>query len=283
MTWKQIAWLVIIVLLAAYALAYASPAFLKISDVDSAIFQYTGNGIRSGQLPYLDLYDHKPPAIFYINALGLALGNGSRWGIWIIELLSLTAAGILCSLYLKPYFGSIPTMIATAAFIINLVFFHEGGNLTEEYALPFEFAALYLLGIWSNGKRPRLMSFLIGFSIAIASTFKQPLGALGIPIIFYFLIVTSKKQSSIRIASTLSWFAIGFFSIWLAWFSFFALNHGLAQFWEAAFAYNFSLSKHLSQSTNALPPHSVKNIVYNRPVFYVCFNCVVGSNGLASA
>jgi hypothetical protein len=242
MSWKKIAWLVIIVLLAAFVLAYASPAFLKTSDIDSAIFQYAGNGIRSGQLPYRDIYDHKPPAIFYINALGLALGGGSRWGIWIIELLSLSTAGAFCALYLKRFFGAVPAMLATAAFLLNISFFHEGGNLTEEYALPFEFGALFFLGLWAAGKRPRLMAILIGFSIACASTFKQPLGALAVSFFVFLFMSTYKKQGRRHFFATLAWVAFGFITVWLGWFAFFAFHGALAQFWEAAFSYNFALS-----------------------------------------
>jgi 4-amino-4-deoxy-L-arabinose transferase-like glycosyltransferase len=242
MSWKKLAWLVVILLLAAFTLAYASPFFSKTSDIDSAIFQYIGNGIRSGQLPYRDLYDHKPPAIFYLNALGLTLGGGSRWGIWIIELFSLTLAGIFCASYLKRFFGTVPAMIATAAFLLNLTFFHEEGNLTEEYALPFEFGALYLLSLWSSAKRPNLLAFLMGISIAFATSFKQPLGALAVSIMIYIFISSVAKKDVSRFLKTLAWFTIGFTTLWMLWFAFFFLNQSFSQFWEAAFSYNFSLA-----------------------------------------
>ena len=42
---------------------------------DSAMFQTMGKYWAEGYLPYVDLYDHKGPMIFFLNALGYAL-NG---------------------------------------------------------------------------------------------------------------------------------------------------------------------------------------------------------------
>ncbi|KPL78431.1 hypothetical protein ADN00_06830 [Ornatilinea apprima] len=242
MPWKRIFWLVLITALAAFTLAYTSPAFTHITDIDSAIFQYAGRGILQGQLPYRDLYDHKPPAIFYLDALGLALGGGSRWGIWTLEVLSLTAAGALCALYLRRFFGKVPTIIATAAFLLNLTFFHQGGNLTEEYALPFQFGALLCLAWWSSGRRPRLSAFALGACVAAASTFKQPLGALAVSIGLFILLETLEKRDMRRLLPAVLWAGLGFTAVWAGWFAFFAFSGALPEFWEAAFAYNFALS-----------------------------------------
>ena len=241
MSWKKLIWLILIAMLAAYTLAYASPAFLRITDIDNAIFQYAGKGILSGKIPYRDLYDHKPPAIFYLNGLGLALGGGSRWGIWALELLSLTTAGAICALYLRRFFGRLPAVIATAAFLLNLTFFHEGGNLTEEYALPFQFGALLCLALWHADRKPSLSAIGLGACIAAASSFKQPLGALAVSIGLYMILTTFKKDSR-RLSKAVLWASLGFVVIWAGWFALFALNGALPQFWEAAFAYNFALS-----------------------------------------
>ena len=241
-SWKSLVWILLIAALAAFALAYASPALMRITGIDYGIFQYAGEGILSGQLPYRDLYDHKPPTIFYLNALGLALGGGSRWGIWIIELISLTAAGALCALYLRRYFGRLPAALATAAFILNLTFFHQGGNFTEEYALPFEFGALFLLSLWDAGEHRRLQAFLMGACAAGASTLKQPLGAIAIGMGVYLLIRALEERNLRRFLSVALLAAAGFASVWAGWFAYFSLRGVLPQFWEAAFAYNVALS-----------------------------------------
>ena len=81
--------------LAFYALAPAAPSLTQIPNIDYSIFQYVGERIREGQLPYRDVFDHKPPLIFYLDALGLTLGGGSRWGIWALQLIAVGSAGLL--------------------------------------------------------------------------------------------------------------------------------------------------------------------------------------------
>ena len=54
---------------------------------DSAMFQTIGKYWVEGYLPYVDLYDHKGPMIFFINALGYGLGG--RNGVYIIQVLSI--------------------------------------------------------------------------------------------------------------------------------------------------------------------------------------------------
>jgi 4-amino-4-deoxy-L-arabinose transferase-like glycosyltransferase len=241
-SWRKLIWVVFIAALAAFTLAYASPALMRINGIDYGIFQYVGKGILSGQLPYRDLYDHKPPTVFYINALGLALGRGSRWGIWTLELLSLSAAGALCALYLRRYFGRLASALATAAFVLNLTFFHQGGNFTEEYALPFEFGALFFLSLWDAGKQRRLHAFLMGACAASASTLKQPLGAIAVSIGLYLLIRALEERNLRRFLSVGLLAAAGFASVWACWFAYFSLRGALPEFWEAAFAYNVALS-----------------------------------------
>ena len=128
--------------LAFFSLAHAMPSLLQIPDIDYSIFEYFGQRMREGQLPYRDIYDHKPPLIFFLNYWGLVLGSGSRWGIWALQLAAVSVAGLIGFLGLRPIFGLYPAWLASAGFLVNLIFVHEGGNLTEEYALPFQFAAI---------------------------------------------------------------------------------------------------------------------------------------------
>ena len=43
---------------------------------DGGTYLYAGRLILRGELPYINIWDNKPPAIYYINALGLWLGRG---------------------------------------------------------------------------------------------------------------------------------------------------------------------------------------------------------------
>ena len=87
--------LILLSLLVAGVLIPNAPMCQGIPGRDSGVFLYMGWQILRGRIPYRDVWDHKPPAIYYIDALGLFVGKGSRWGVWILEYLSLCVAMVL--------------------------------------------------------------------------------------------------------------------------------------------------------------------------------------------
>ena len=54
------------------------PVFSENMDRDSGVFIYTGKQVLDGKIPYLDVWDHKGPLLYYINAFGLLLGRGHQ-------------------------------------------------------------------------------------------------------------------------------------------------------------------------------------------------------------
>jgi 4-amino-4-deoxy-L-arabinose transferase-like glycosyltransferase len=50
-------------------------------DRDEGVFGSIGQGILRGELPYRDLYDHKPPGLYYLIALAVALGPDTAAGL----------------------------------------------------------------------------------------------------------------------------------------------------------------------------------------------------------
>jgi len=62
---------------------------------DKEVFRYAGWVLFRGGVPYRDIFDHRPPLIFFLNVAGLCLGN---WGLWLIDLiLTLLATGVFFS------------------------------------------------------------------------------------------------------------------------------------------------------------------------------------------
>src|SRR5690606_1563133 len=84
------------------------------------------------------------PIIFILNYIGVLLSTANFTGVYMIEFLSLFLFFVftywLSKLWLQNYESLIPLIVEA----IVLVFFLEGGNLTEEYALPFIAYSLYV-------------------------------------------------------------------------------------------------------------------------------------------
>ena len=58
-----------------------TPIFVRIGK-DGGLFAYFGARILQGDIPYVDIWDHKPPIVFYLNALVEALFKPVPWAVW---------------------------------------------------------------------------------------------------------------------------------------------------------------------------------------------------------
>jgi len=113
---------------------------------DNGVFLYAGWRVLIGEIPYADFWDHKPPLIYFINALGLWLGQGNAWGVWFLELILLFASSYLSFHITKKLFGNLIALGATLTWLIVIfpvTMDYEGGNLTEDYALLFQFLCMW--------------------------------------------------------------------------------------------------------------------------------------------
>lgn len=183
--------------LAAFALAVllpGSPAYPRNPERDSGVFLYVASRILEGDIPYRDLWDHKPPGVFYVDALALALGQGSWWAVWGMELLFvLFAAG--CAYFVCLRYGRLSAAFSTVAWLAAAGPLAIGGNQTEGYALAMQFAAY---AIWS-GRRPAQMRPLhwlaIGATGAVSMLFKPNLVGTWAAILIVTLLVPGERRS----------------------------------------------------------------------------------------
>ncbi len=158
-------------LLAVMVLSQANPG-ITVPGRDYGIFSYIGQQITLGKLPYQDAWDHKPPAIFYVDALGLWLAHGFRWGIWGMEFLALTFSIWLSYHLLKKNWGVLPALLGTAVWLYGLYITLEGGNRTEEFPLPLHFLAILILLELIENPRNHFYGFALGLTFSFSFLFR---------------------------------------------------------------------------------------------------------------
>ncbi|MBA4384147.1 MAG: hypothetical protein C0410_05375 [Anaerolinea sp.] len=227
-----------------------SPMNMPLSYRDSGVFLYMGWRILNGALPYRDVWDHKPPIIFYINALGLFIVNYSRWGVWLLELISLFLAVFIGFRLTKKTFGTLPALLSMLIWLLTLVFVIWGGNFTTEYTLPLQFAALLLVYDIEKSDNPLRRWFLIGLLGAIAFFTKQTAIGIWVAIVLYQTFHQIKSRQVKKWIKELLFLTTGFLTISISWVIIFGSNGALAQFWNAVFEYNFAYTR----SVNGLIP-----------------------------
>ena len=110
---------------------------------DSAMFQTMGKYWAEGYLPYVDLYDHKEPMIFFLNALGYAL-NG-RNGVYIIQVLCIAISEALAYRLMADRLSKGKALTLALLLPLILAGNWQEGNTTEEYILPLLFGSYLLI------------------------------------------------------------------------------------------------------------------------------------------
>lgn len=212
-----------------------SPLFNPLPNRDSGVFIYVAQGLLDGEIPYLDVWDHKPPLIFFLDAVALVFNN-SLWGVWFVELLSIVVSSFFCYMILKKYFGSFTGLFSTTIYIVS--FFTLGpGNYTEEYSLPLIFLAIYLFISEYNW----ILKFSsLGLISGLLFTLKPNLIGVSIAVVGLTLLWGYMCDKSIKLKMIV--FAL-FFCVPSAIFGlYFYEFHALSQFIDAVLVYNLSYS-----------------------------------------
>jgi hypothetical protein len=230
-------------LLTAFVLNLANPLFDKPSR-DGGFFLYAGSQILQGKIPYLDVWDNKGPAIFYINALGLWLGGGSRWGVWAVEFLCIFGTFLTLYYALSKRWGGGAALFGVTMAGLGLRVALGFGNYTEEYALLFNAAGLYLFLSMVDPEQERnywkyfWIGALFGLSFAFRANNIGGLFGILIAVFLFYLFKRNFVEAVKIILVTLA----GFMVPLLLWTGYFALLGGVKEMIYGSITFNFSYS-----------------------------------------
>lgn len=219
---------------------YFYPYAMEIPHRDSGIYLYIGSEILDGKTIYVDVWEHKPPFIFYINALGLLIFGGSPWGIWALEVLFLFLTLLLGYLTLRRKLNPIPSLLITTAVFLT-TYQYMSGNYTEEYSLLFQAAIIFIFLKDKENRHTFLSYFLIGILTGILFNIKQTYIDVTAAIIILILLemLLTNKWKNIKL---LFGIGVGFLIPNLFVFLVMLFNNALEAWWKTAFVFNFAYS-----------------------------------------
>ena len=123
--------------------AFTTPLGPSIGS-DNAIYMTMGTALKNGYAPYTEIFDHKGPLLFILQAIPQILSGGySTFMIFIQQVIFLFAC--LCLLRRigeelgVP--GILPQLVYLAVIAVNV----GGGNLTEEYTNLFTLSGILII------------------------------------------------------------------------------------------------------------------------------------------
>ena len=235
--WLDIARVLVLVALVWVVFLPETPLLRPVPPRDSGMFLYGGQRLNQGDALYVDFWDHKPPLIFALNALGLRLGGGSMLGVYALEALVLAAAVALSYAALKRSFGALPAFFATAAWVAALAFVING-NQIEEWALPLQFGVLFAFVAGERRARGGWPLLLAGALVGLLFCLRPNLIGVGVALGGFLLLrlLTTGRRShdDLRMLQ----FAAGGLLVALLMAGLFALSGTLGEMWFAAVTYN---------------------------------------------
>lgn len=165
-----------------------SAAHLRTDEADSYLFAHYADRLLHGQRLYVDLWDNKPPGIFWANALGLLLGGGHYGGI--IALCAASSAASLGLIFVigRRWFSPVAAALGTTLAALYLLhqMYRGGTNRPETFVVLFDLAAVYFYQ--TALRRPRAALWCIcGTMAACSLVFKQTGFAAGVAIVLHRL------------------------------------------------------------------------------------------------
>ena len=142
----------------------------------------------------------------------------------------------------------------------------HGGNYTEEFAIPFQVACVYLIMRFERHKKTG-MALACGASLGMLFFLRQNLISVGLAIIiFYALRATRSRLPTRELFSILSGFGI----VSAGFMVYLASQSDLKNFWEAAFIYNFNYTN-LGFLERLKAVISVLSFIFKNPLFLIQF------------
>jgi len=217
-----------------------SPWYVGMGD-DSGFFAVGGQRILSGDLLYRDIWDTKPPGVFYLNAFAISIGGPTPWAIWWLETVWIFITVIALFLILGKLAGVLPAFVATLLYTFTAL--HPsiigGGNFTELYALlPLVLTLGATVAYFSSAKYRWIA--VIGALTVTAFIFKQNTIALGSASLAVALFEAMRFENWRKALKVLAAFVIGFLPLVLLVVGYWAQQDALDDLWNVLFLQNLA-------------------------------------------
>jgi hypothetical protein len=211
---------------------------------DGATFVYMGEMWARGVLPYVQIFDNKPPGIFAVSALA-AHTPSTIWAIAVIQFIFVMGC-IYTVRSLLQIGGASPRAVLLGTLAMALMAnlqAYAPGNMAESYMLwPMAASMLFFFRALRSGNLRDV--FLAGLLSGVACMFK-PFGLSAMIAQMAFVLTSMGHLNAddpvFSHDNRMTWtMANGFGAItaWIPAIAYFAVHHGLRQMFNASFFYN---------------------------------------------
>ena len=211
----------------------------KDTMTDSSVFKTISMQMAHGYLPYRDSFDHKGPLLYLINFLGDRIS--SYRGVWVLEFIFIWSTLIIMFLMGRLYCDRIRALVATMACGGLLIAYFSGGNLCEEYAMPFIAMGAYVFANYFKcHETNKLALILCGASCGCVLMLRPNMVAVWVVGCIAVLVDLIRTKSIKKIWHFLLFFIIGLLAVMLPVVLWLGVNNALTPCIDDYLVFNFS-------------------------------------------
>lgn len=221
---------------------------------DSGVFMTVGTQMKSGLIPYRDTFDHKGPIIYIINYFGVLIHE--HHGIIIMECLAILFTLIfmykIARLKIQNrFFAVFVTLVAITLYAnLNLI---DKGNLTEEYAMPFIAASLYIfIKYFISGKTSFASVLSVGVCFACVALLRINMAVMWAIFCLSILIKLIIEKSWRKLWQYILAFFSGVLIIFAPIFIWLAVNGAFLDFIDCYIVFNIEYSTRLGSGIDTM-------------------------------
>ena len=196
----------------AFWLSLSTRFFFGLRDYghDAGLFAYVGYAITQGKALYTQAWDNKGPLLYMIEALGILI-NYSH-GIYFLELLALFGTVVFLYKTAGLFVSRGVALPCAVVSMLSLITTLEGGNLSEEYALPFTALAFYLIAKYlRSGLRLKAVEMmLVGMCISAVFLLRMNILAFLCVAVLGVIVVLLKEKNYKELGKVFLFAFLGF-------------------------------------------------------------------------
>lgn len=209
---------------------------------DGSVFWYEAGQILKGKVPYRDLWDHKPPLIYFFNALWLLILPAKVQVLRVVSILLSFGTSFFLYISLRRLFNNFACVLLV---VLLVTFYLNDGDVdlgffyTENLQVFFITISFYFFIKWyQNSKKFDLALTGLFYSLALL-TKQSELGLILVVVVIIFSDAwEAKKLLHISTIKSLSWFFIPLLLPAVGFALYLIINNAWNDFLDQNFTYN---------------------------------------------
>ena len=150
------------------------PFWSRPLNMDEGLYAYGGWRILKGLVLYRDLYDFKPPGVYFLNAALFSITSPDAVNVYLCAAIFAALTSVAVYALAKEVWGSKPAFLAGVLFaVFSPTPYIQGNGANTEVFMVLPLTWAYYVMIRSLDRSARRNYFVAGLLVGLAAMFKQ--------------------------------------------------------------------------------------------------------------